>query len=358
MGTQVPQPVEYEATPASPVGRRGYRWLLGLTLLNTVMLAYLLVGQHGLPYVRQQWAQWKQARAAEQARQQALVRAAQREQQRLAAQQQCLTYAAPADQVVYDEHPVRAAALLAGGGGYETFRSSTSPLGRGNQPPPRWQEPVRAAPPPAFTALAKEWYARAGVVVRLSSGGTQRVTPDGSALLFLHERATPAGDRQLVVVRLASARSFTDGTGRRGVQGNERTFTASKDRVLIAESWSLAAPGTEARLTSSCQLPLLLPDSRRQEVVRFPEPSAEGEIPVPYHGHALRFLAGRPDQADASRFTLSYDVDGRPGVIDGRLGDEGISLTPRTGRKLLINLVETWDLTPDAPPPAVPVQQP
>ena len=35
--------------------------------------------------------------------------------------------------------------------------------------------------------------------------------------------------------------------------------------------------------------------------------------------HRVRIFAGEPDAADESHFTIPYDVDGTPGLIDGWL---------------------------------------
>ena len=37
----------------------------------------------------------------------------------------------------------------------------------------------------------------------------------------------------------------------------------------------------------------------------------------------LRWFAGQPDPEDASHFTIRYELDGRPGLVDGWLRDEG-----------------------------------
>jgi hypothetical protein len=83
-------------------------------------------------------------------------------------QRACLTYTAPPTQVVYESDRVAAKALLAGRGGY--FTTSGRDAG---------------AAPVAWRALQ----------------GRQR-RYSGSATLFLHERATPAGEKYLVAIDL------------------------------------------------------------------------------------------------------------------------------------------------------------
>jgi hypothetical protein len=49
----------------------------------------------------------------------------------------------------------------------------------------------------------------------------------------------------------------------------------------------------------------------------------------------FRFYAGQPDPADASHFTIGYDLDGRHGTIHGRLKDNGtVEFKPDIGAVL------------------------
>ena len=48
----------------------------------------------------------------------------------------------------------------------------------------------------------------------------------------------------------------------------------------------------------------------------------------------VRVFAGQPDPNDASHFTIAYEVNGTPGVIDGwLLEDDTVQLHPRAGRR-------------------------
>jgi hypothetical protein len=62
-------------------------------------------------------------------------------------------------------------------------------------------------------------------------------------------------------------------------------------------------------------------------------PSSDGPARIRLEGRELfRFYAGKPDPADASRFTIDYDIDGKPGTIHGQLRDDGsLELKPTTG---------------------------
>jgi hypothetical protein len=47
----------------------------------------------------------------------------------------------------------------------------------------------------------------------------------------------------------------------------------------------------------------------------------------------LRLFGGQPDPADPSRFTIPYEVGGKPGIIHGRLKDDDtVELRPSTGK--------------------------
>ena len=48
-------------------------------------------------------------------------------------------------------------------------------------------------------------------------------------------------------------------------------------------------------------------------------------------GHALRIFAGQPDPADASRFTIHFEMDGKAGVLVGRLTDDDTVLIEPLG---------------------------
>jgi hypothetical protein len=58
----------------------------------------------------------------------------------------------------------------------------------------------------------------------------------------------------------------------------------------------------------------------------------------------LTLFAGQPDAADASRFTLSYSLNGRDGTLDGRLRQNGqVDLVPRAGTMGVVNGNDIWD---------------
>src|SRR6266550_9364836 len=86
---------------SAPVTRRQFRFLLFLTLLNTILLATFICGPTISQLIRSAWQQY-QTRQRVQKQQQAQD----------ALLQQAAQFTAPADQVVYEENPTDAAALL------------------------------------------------------------------------------------------------------------------------------------------------------------------------------------------------------------------------------------------------------
>src|SRR5439155_14385581 len=100
------QQIPYE--PGTQVSRRQFRFLLTLTLINTLMLGAFVAGP-GISRVTGGW--WKDYQNWRAQRQAAQQRAAAR-QAFMSTYQAALQFAVPAGQVVYDEDPQRAAKLL------------------------------------------------------------------------------------------------------------------------------------------------------------------------------------------------------------------------------------------------------
>lgn len=109
-------------------------------------------------------------------------------------------------------------------------------------------------------------------------------------VVFLHERRTPGGARRLVVLRRTPP-------GQRQSWDAPLSFTAT----VVVPAGLRGDPVAQT---------MLLPD---------PLPSAFGDgTPA---GPSVRLFAGRADPDDESHFTIDYDLDGRPGVIQGWLRD-------------------------------------
>jgi len=334
--------------------RRGFRLLLTLTLLNTLMLAGFVVGPQIKPLAAAQWQAWQASRAARR-----------QLQAETASRQTCLSYAPPAGLVAYEEDPAEAAKLLSSGNG----KYESSMPGVGGMPPvearrlrsngqlvvpSEFQPPAVAAPPDAF----KEFVDNRG-----GGGGLFGGQNDKSALLFLHERTSPRGTRALVEVRLypgyelGDSESYTD-------KGHVQVWTLGKQRRIVATAWDYPAPPAPPQLTSQWTVLLALPD-RQRTLAEVPVPdkpvdaSAElvsgpttqdTQVPIDY-GNRLRVYAGQADPADASHFTIAYQLDGKAGTIDGWAKDAGVVLRPREGAPVAPDpssataFDEWWDLT-------------
>jgi hypothetical protein len=114
-----------------------------------------------------------------------------------------------------------------------------------------------------------------------------------NALLFMHERKTPAGERRLVTL------SF-DGPA----------FLFDQPRPFIAGSYRVNWAGKLGDYSGS-------------------RLSCPGFAPPP--DRPIRFYAGQPDLIDASRFTIAAKIGEGDALIDGRLNDDDtITLSLRT----------------------------
>ena len=311
--------VEYERDgPGGRVSVRGFRLLIGLTLVNTVLLASSVLGPQLFPFVRGQWQQLQVKRAAEKAR-----------QAQLALKRQCLNHTLPDGTVVYEEDPQRGITLAEEGGGTYVALGN-----QGRIRPPGWVPPTALKPPPYYTALLDAMYGA-------------RVVGAEDPVLFLHERKTPAGVRYLVCVRINSDSAFDVRRPGEVAQTEEVVYVQEKRRVLSASAWPAdkepkeAAKGRHHRL-----LRLAFPDSNRHHAARVRQgaPAAGDEASIDY-GNRLRFFAGTPDPTDPTRFIVPFDVDGRRGTIEGQLKNDGVDLRSTAARWVYNSDGEGWDLT-------------
>jgi hypothetical protein len=203
-------------------------------------------------------------------------------------QRECLRYTQPADTIIYDEDPRSAAALLAHAQEYTAY-----PIHRGNGP--NGSVPTvnaAAAQARCLTQFISLPPPNAPNLCACGFGGGP------VAVAFMHERISPAGHRRLVVVHYFPERdTFTAGF----IEGYNYSTTA------ITPGTILDAPTVAQRMyvidvmSSWPRLPPL-----------------------------VRMYAGQPDPADASHFTIRYQMWGQEDVLDGRLkDDDSVTLTPR-----------------------------
>jgi hypothetical protein len=93
------------------------------------------------------------------------------------------------------------------------------------------------------------------------------------------------------------------------------------------------------------------------------QPSLTRAAPTSPIGHLEMFLkptdvvrlyCGQPDPNDAAHFAIDYDLNGTRGTIDGKLTSSGtITLTPRSGRVVLLGATGFWSPGGAPFPPAV-----
>jgi hypothetical protein len=302
--------LEYKPEPPTQVrvSVRGFRLFVALTLINTTLLASSVLGPQLFPFLRTSWTQWQADRAKKKAD-------AQAKQALLAVRQQCLTHVIAPGAVVYEEDPNQSLRLLRdGGAGY--VRATRTP----DNAPRGWVPPVEAVPP-GYLYL---WQSR--------SGGGMPQWP----VLFLHERAAPSGASFLVCVQFNSRMEFNNLTENSKTGEYQTVFRQTKVRRVVVTAWPVV-PAADVDLKRPRtgvlrEYTLQLPDSFLRPVARRSN-GAGGDRVVPQadYGNVLRFFGGRPDPGDPSRFSIPYQLDGRQGVLQGRLKDDGVELLPVEG---------------------------
>jgi hypothetical protein len=185
----------------------------------------------------------------------------------LRAQRLAMSYAAPADHVVYERDPAKAAALLRASPNYWAV---SYPSEDGHTPPPS-HVPAGLGVAVDFVPAWRDFY-------RLASPPGRNT----GAVLFLHKLRSPAGHERLVAV---------DGF-----------LSAGSAHLRLASSVF-----TPATLFSR---PQFVTDNARYSLAEVGELQAE------------RVFAGQLDPADASHFTILYETAAGTGVIDGWLKDD------------------------------------
>ena len=309
-----PLAYDADATRATGAVLRCLRWLIVLMLANTTLLGMSVLGPDLFPFLRQQWAQWKADRAAKKAQEQALQTA-------LALRQQALSHTIPAGTVVYDEDPAESARLIRDGG----TAVARVRAGQGNTPR-GWLPPVMAVTPRLYSDYLSSV---TGAVPRGWS----------NPLLFLHERTAPGGVKHVVAVQLHPEMRFNE-----SVTYNHATrifrveHRQAKQRSLVVRAWPVGTaaapeppkPPPANSVTRTYRL--RLPDTPERVIARRESATRDGNDSGPIdYGNVLRFYAAQPDADDPSHFTLPYRLDGRDGVIDGWVKDDGVMLRPRDG---------------------------
>ena len=324
-----PPELEYER-PAG-ITRRGFRLLLLLTFINTILHGANLMGPQTWASIRGTYVSWKNARAA-------AATSAKNRQAQQALRQTARTFRFPDGYVAYTEVPAEALGYVAQGMRFY-------PIPTNGDAPPQWQAPVMAYQHPALR-------------------GAERLAHDGQ--LFVHERTSPDGRPMFVVVAFGGSYEFRNeiGTGRSN-GSDEVRYRLSKRRELqaIALVPDKDSNDDELKVVGQYQLSLVLPDTQSTEIARATRPSGaerpSATQPVTIRpGNQLRLFGGSPDPADASHFTIPYELDGTPGVIDGWLGNDSLVLRTRQGRSVASAREPTWELLPTTNPTPSPAPAP
>ena len=184
-------------------------------------------------------------------------------------QHRCLTYSAPPDQIVYEQNPRKAAALLKDANyvGINDGRPGSPTFAGRKAAPLEKLMPFLPRPAPILPPAAT-----------------------GSALLFMHELRTAAGERRLVVL--------------------ESAFSKDAPPLFIV-GYDVNAgcydPGT-------WKMPIVdrtsgyIIDVLNQQLTK----------PADF-----RVFAGQPDPADSSHFTMTFELNAKRGIVDAYLKDGG-----------------------------------
>ena len=198
----------------------------------------------------------------------------------------CRTFVAPPGHVALEFDPAKAPTLAANGGGDYRQDGDKSPA--------------------LFVPRALARYL----------GGTATRVYGGIA--FMGERTSPGGTRRLVIVDVGGVGMVTSDPARDGGRCAEIVIGAHSLPVL---GWRDVATPPATRSTS---VGIIL--SRE-----FDPASPRGNVVIVHM--ATGFYSGRPDPADASKFTIEYWTGGQQDFIDGRLLESGVVvLAPRDDR--------------------------
>jgi len=208
-------------------------------------------------------------------------------------QRQCMRYAAPADRVAYEEAPAATARPVPAGGEDYAYPINRQTLDSG-----QFDKPVAVV---ANVHIPHVWERYEGGFFPgvLSPAVVARgyLVPY-RAVIFLHERTSPAGHRRLVCIRY-----FPD-------------WDAFRNTMLSGYSLEpiVVIPAT---LTSPPKL------AQQPDFIGALNTSARTPMNV-------RVFAGQPDANDASHFTIRYQMWGQEDVWDGTLKDDDtVVLKPR-----------------------------
>jgi hypothetical protein len=317
---QRPLPYERTGSASGLITRGQFRWLLALLTVHLLIVIQTTYAP-GLRIAVKEWRADRQQKAAREAA----------VKQALALEQQAMNWAEPAGKVVWEEDPDEAAKLMAGAGyrwicddsnGSSGLRSLTLPKGAMLMPPPVYGQAIRIQD---WAGPSFDW--------------------DSTAIAFLHGLRSPAGNERLVFVYVSGGLSLEEPSS--GLFSNSNPPSTSEGWTLPLQKtqYIVAVPGVPGRGENPAKPPLRAVHPARRSLGHESDQGglaawvftpgaggAAGQIKLEQRNR-LRVFAGQGDPADASRFTIVYDVDGTPGVLIGRLKDDDtIELRPSTGK--------------------------
>ena len=312
--------LQYDARPPG-ITRRQMSYFLLLLTINTMLFAGFICLPTVSPMVKDWWADYQKRREQNK---QAAAKAAKVQ----AALAECLAYSVPPDTMVYAEGAQDAAKMLTTDGRARSLLSEppmVSPEGGrygGNATRQLlvntvWQPPVRRQ----RAAAIENW-------MTALLGNMHPSVPPETATVFLGEMKTPGGNRRLVCVSLAVDQKIIQFEGREGTLRSYR-YELDTRRLLGAAVFDPQKAGPPVHTA------MVIHEPPGQRTIIPPPPDDPSLTPPPRTikpNVTWRIFAGQIDPADASHLTIGYEIDGKAGVIDGRLNDgDRLMFTPRTG---------------------------
>jgi hypothetical protein len=326
--------LEYD-NKATLITRRQMRYFLLLLTVNTLLFAGFICLPSASPFIKQAWEEYqrKRADAAEKAKQRSLIDA-------------CMNYSAPADQVVYAEQPAAADALMARSGqakladprglfGYGGLFKRLPDFAVQRLFTMGWHPPAVQGSVAPLIALASS--------NRGSGGSLFQEMRDGNAI-FLHQMSTPAGLKRLVWISMEPTGDLIEQRG------------AEKEGALHAYRFTLGRCFKVTVMDKNADFPVvtratLQSSATDQARLTLTSESADSKAELKSLLGHWRVCAGQSDAANPSHLTFAYDIDGRPGVIDGWLKDgDRLMLEPRAGHlvRWTSGSEYVWDVAPRA----------
>jgi hypothetical protein len=157
---------------------------------------------------------------------------------------------------------------------------------------------------------------------------------------------TPAGHQRLATVSFTAVQYIEDLEPQKAPH---RHFEIQTQRTFTAYVIDPHAPMPRASLTR-----IVIDDSKSGRARLLAVFASDDDLHpvVDYRpGQHWRIHPGQVDPADPTHLTIPFEIDGKPGIIDGRLNDgDRLMLTPRAGRLTgwTGGTEYTWDLTASA----------